>query len=122
MPGIFTEYCGPDIGIWKGTGIPRDTIDALCKKHDQRYNAYLKAGYNPYLAWNRADDAFLKDVKKNWRSNVVASAGAITWFEFKRVWSNLTGTIHEGTSFFILHNHAQLVQEKETLRKRRSWF
>jgi hypothetical protein len=102
MVGVFSEYCGPDIGIWKGTGIPRDEIDKLCKKHDREYEFYLLEGYDPYTSWNMADENFLKGVKQIWYVNPAVAAGAITWFEFKRAWSILTDTIPEGKSFFIL--------------------
>lgn len=110
MPGIFSEYCGPDISIWKGTGIPRDEIDKLCKKHDDSYSFYLQEGYNPYSSWNKADDDFLKDIKKIWKQNAPVSAGAVTWFEFKRIWSTFTSTIPESKSFYIFLNHGQVVQ------------
>lgn len=99
MPGIFSEYCGPDVSIWKGTGIPRDEIDKLCLKHDKQYSAYLAKGFNPYTAWNKADDDFLQGVYGLWHHNPTVAAGAITWFEFKRVWSNFTGQIQESKSF-----------------------
>ena len=80
MPGIFSEYCGPDIWIWEGTGIPRDEIDAICKKHDEAYNAFHeKYGYWPYSTFIDADREFIEDVKKHWRANPIVAAGGITW-------------------------------------------
>lgn len=101
MVGIFSEYCGPDLGIWKGTGLPRDKIDKLCKKHDMEYDNYLLEGYDPYTCWNLADENFLAAVKKIWYENPPVAAGAITWFQFKKAWSKWTGRIEEGMSFYI---------------------
>jgi len=84
MPGIFSEYCGPDLWIWRGTGIPRDTIDAICKKHDDAYERYKeKYGYYPYANFIQADQEFLNDVKVHWKDNPIVAGPAIAWFEFK---------------------------------------
>eukprot|EP01068_Selenidium_serpulae_P007138 Selendium_serpulae@DN4620_c0_g1_i1.p1 len=60
MPGLFTEYCGMDIGKWRGSGVPRSTLDAACKAHDDAYVQMLESGQNPYFSKNKADETFLK--------------------------------------------------------------
>lgn len=85
MPGLFSEYCGPDVSIWKGSGIPRDKVDELCKLHDQAYEAFkAEHGFYPYGHYIEADDQFLNQVYELWRENSVVSFGAITWFELKK--------------------------------------
>lgn len=86
MPGIFSEYCGPDLWIWQGTGIPRDAIDAICKKHDDAYERYKETyGYYPYANFIDADQEFLNDVKKHWKEKPIVAGPAIAWFEAKKV-------------------------------------
>lgn len=90
MPGIFTEYCGPDFYIWKGTGVPRSKIDAICLKHDRSYERFKnKHGYYPYLEWTTGDQVFLKSVtkllKEHWHTTDYAPIlGAYSWFNIKQ--------------------------------------
>lgn len=86
MPGLFSEYCGPNLWIWEGTGIPRHVIDEICKKHDDAYEAYKeKYGYYPYANFIEADQEFLNDVKKHWKEKPIVAGPAVVWFEGKKV-------------------------------------
>jgi hypothetical protein len=85
MVGIFTEYCGPDVGFWQGSGVPRNKIDAICAKHDALYSKYLRRGKNPYTHWNKADEWMVRQVKKlmlqkpSWKEKIVGEISNSIW-------------------------------------------
>ena len=95
MPGIFSEYCGIDIGYWEGRGIPRHAIDRACLKHDKAYEAYKKKhGHYPYFQHIPADQEFLDTIAKiapEDNKQAVLKAVAQAFFKGKRAIANGRG-------------------------------
>lgn len=70
LPGY--KYLGPGNRLDKGK--PTNRNDAVAQEHDYAYESYLKKRQNPYTAWNRADDEFLKKVKLEDYGGVLGNA------------------------------------------------
>lgn len=64
--GLLSNYCGPDLPFWKGSGISKHKVDRICKIHDNKYKL-LQAKYGfwyPYLQFNSADEWMINELKK----------------------------------------------------------
>nr|QKE54951.1 MAG: capsid protein [Parvoviridae sp.] len=68
LPGY--KYLGPFNSLNKGP--PVNEADAAAERHDHRYDAILKAGGNPYLTYNWADELFHKELATDtsWGGNL----------------------------------------------------
>ncbi len=89
MVGIFTEYCGPDIWIYKGEGPPRNAVDAICKKHDDMYEELLQLGLPAYSAFSQADQSFMNELEELRKSGAsidqqLVAQTALLWFKAKK--------------------------------------
>lgn len=62
LPGY--KYLGPGNRLDKGE--PNNESDRVAQAHDVEYDKYLKAGHNPYMKWNEADEEFLKKAKNDY--------------------------------------------------------
>lgn len=61
VPGY--KYLGPFNPL--DNGKPVNKADEAAQKHDHAYNQYLSEGKNPYLYFNKADQAFLEDLESD---------------------------------------------------------
>nr|AGA19588.1 truncated capsid protein VP1 [Porcine bocavirus 1] len=61
LPGH--RYLGPFNPIENGE--PVNAADAAARRHDLKYDQYLKEGKNPYLYFNKADSDFLEDFESD---------------------------------------------------------
>lgn len=61
LPGH--RYLGPFNPI--DNGEPVNAADAAARRHDLKYDQYLKEGKNPYLYFNKADSDFLEDLESD---------------------------------------------------------
>ena len=72
------KYLGPGNDLDRGE--PTNAADALAKKHDEAYDALLKAGAKPYTQWSDADKEFFSQLE----INDIPTAVAKGLFGFKK--------------------------------------
>ena len=114
MPGIFSEYCGPDLPFWKGSGIPRSVIDLICYEHDNNYNKILKekGWFDAYVFYNEADELMLKRLKElkpfiRKKDKIVAKIAEGLW-KAKKKMSALIKRGRDTEDGFITPEHKKL--------------
>ena len=76
--GVLSNYCG-----FGGSGIPQHQVDEICAEHDRDYAIIQKAGKNPYLHYNWADQKMLKALEKHtakgFREKILKQAATGLW-------------------------------------------
>ena len=90
------EFLGPGNQVLYQ--VPRNYNDAIARAHDIAYGRLQEKGLNPYITWNSADEAFLRDLQPNDLPTFFANYA----FHGKKFLADVGILPREGTSLFNL--------------------
>ena len=101
------EFLGPGNKVLYQ--VPRNHNDAIAKAHDIAYGRLQEKGINPYITFNKADQAFLQDLQPDDLPTFFAN------YAFKgKEWLASVGILPTGTSFYNSPWSSGLIQRYKT--------